>query len=125
MIEWTGKKRGSSEEAGEASRLDVGMPALKQGSGLARTPRRPTVQDSGIECEGRQRSQGWSTPGLWPGWLDSYCCLQLRQGTHEDKQQIGEEDEELKFEIAKNEILEGRPGGGAQEAGHQLEKSRA
>lgn len=67
MREWTGKKRGSSEEAVGVSRLNVGTPALKQGRGLARTPRRPTVQDSRIECEGGWRGQGWPATGFLVG----------------------------------------------------------
>lgn len=48
MREWTGKQRGSSKEAVEASRLELRTPALKQSHRLARAPRRPTMQGSVI-----------------------------------------------------------------------------
>lgn len=48
MREWTGRQRGSSKEAVEASGLELRMPSLKQSHRLARTPRRLTMQGSVI-----------------------------------------------------------------------------
>lgn len=87
MREWTGKKRGSSEEAVEVSRLNVGTPTLKQGRGLARTPRRPTVQDSRIECEGDGGAGGGQLQDFW--WGDWTAAAASAEAGHPGGQAAG------------------------------------
>lgn len=67
MREWTGKKKGSSKEVVEVSRLDVGTPPQKQGLGWPELPEGQLCRTQGLNVRGDGEAEGGQLQDFWPG----------------------------------------------------------